>query len=555
MADLRQLLDSAAAREKLREFPGVERIGFGLKERAGQVLAECVFRVYVRLKKPLSELTSEEVIPAEIDGITTDVIVLHDAEPLCRTNLTPGKQITREVPNWFEGTGTLGCIVRKGSSTYILTNEHVIVPPSPSRSVDVYQPKRSTCAEVQCNSPVARVVSEESPWAINDVVEREGKKYKLDCGLMEIIDGVQRANTIADIGTLNAQIRDLASEPGMPGSPSGTVVPTASIALHKRGATTNVTHGTVVEFCHEVLRNGELIILWQLVIQPAAATTDYHYSETYRISADEPIPIGDIPGRFAGKRVTATRLSPGDASDRRIRFEGTVFSMKGDSGSICVDDAQRAGGLLFAGLGENLRVEGEPQPVFIPSGGTVACYIRPVFLALELDVTSAIVVASSPTSGPVIVRPGDALVTGNDVGSDLAEEMERFEAALRATTAGRHLLDLLREHHRELFDLVNRRRPVTVSWQRNKGPAFVAAFLNVVRSGEREIPKRVAGFSIEDLIRKMSAVLREEGSDRLRQAIEEEGELLSLIVNECETFDQVLDRLERGRFAGAQMQP
>jgi hypothetical protein len=48
----------------------------------------------------------------------------------------------------------LGCIVRLGSSFYILTNQHVIVQPGGrAPSADVYQPKLSTCADIKCNSP------------------------------------------------------------------------------------------------------------------------------------------------------------------------------------------------------------------------------------------------------------------------------------------------------------------------------------------------------------------------------------------------------------------
>src|SRR5687768_11407402 len=97
MVDLKQLLDAEATREKLRAIPGVKRIGFGLKEKEGQLLPEYVFRVYVRQKKSLNALNPEDVIPEEIGGIKTDVLVLQDVERHCQTVLTPGKQITREV--------------------------------------------------------------------------------------------------------------------------------------------------------------------------------------------------------------------------------------------------------------------------------------------------------------------------------------------------------------------------------------------------------------------------------------------------------------------------
>ena len=544
MADLKQLLDADAAREKLRAIPGVERIGFGLKEQAGEVLPEYVFRVYVRLKKPIGDLHPDEIIPTEVDGIKTDVVVLLGDQPGCKTVIAPGMEITREALNSLEGSGTLGGVVRKGSTTYILTNAHVI---GSSGSNDIYQPSHSTCAGISCNSPVATVVGSADPWAFREVRVLDGKSYWIDCGLLQINDGVTRWNMIEGIGAVSAAIRDLAAEPGTPGSQPGTIVPSSTITLHKRGASTKVTHGTVVEFCHEQTIDGSLVILWELVILP---TTGHSYSETYRIHADEPIPIADILSSFTGEPVSATRVNPGDASDRRIHFEGTVFLLKGDSGSLCVDDTHQACGLLHIAHGLNLLIEGGKQ-VFVPSGRGGACYIRPVFVALGLVPATAIVVSSSPTSGAVVVRPGQALTTGIQAEADLSEELDRFETRLQTTHEGRRILTIFTDHHRELIDLVNHRRRVTVTWQRNKGPAFVAAFLNAVRAGDGELPTVVAGYSLQVLLEKMLAVLAQEGSDRLKQAIAEAGEFLTQLAGRHETLEQLLDRLEEEAFAGA----
>jgi hypothetical protein len=104
-----------------------------------------------------------------------------------------------------------------------------------------------------------------------------------------------------------------------------------------------------------------------------------------------------------------------------------------------------------------------------------------------------------------------------------------------------------------LFDLVNRRRHVTVAWQRGKGPAFVAAFMNAVRSGDGEFPKQVAGRSLEDLLKQMFAAMQHEGSARLRQAVEEEREFLSRIASRCDSLDDLFEFLQQEEAATAQV--
>ena len=512
-----------------------------------------MFRVYVRQKKPLAELRPEETIPPEIDGIKTDVIVLQDIGRLCKTNLEPGMQITREIPNYVEGSGTLGCIVRKGSKAYILTNQHVIVPDGTGgASTDVYQPKKSTCAGLTCNSPVAKVVGEATPWAAHELRTVSGKPYWLDCGLLEINSGIAYENKVAG-NPLQGAVRDLSTEasedvpagPGPPPTPPGTRHPTVLTTLRKLGMKTALTTGTVVELCHETSIGGTMTLAWEMVILPTAAS--YNYDKTYRIRPDEIRPLPLILQQYTGTPVTATRVNPGDPSDRRIRFTGRTFALKGDSGSVCIDDAQRATGLLHSVEGLNLSVEDEDGSVFVPAGRGIACHIRPAMIELGLDPNTAIVVGASTTSGAAIqIGPGDALTEQPPTPGDLDAALARLDAGLRSSHAGRRLIAIFDAHHRELIDLVNHRRRVTVAWQRMEGPAFVAAALDAIRVGaaDTEVPRTVGGHSLDALLARMLAVLRQEGSSRLKHAIDDDGEFLSEIVSRCDRFDDVMAILD-----------
>ena len=61
------------AHQVLFAIPGVHAVGVGTKIIGGQFTEEPVVMVFVERKKPLAELPPDEVIPAEIDGVRTDV--------------------------------------------------------------------------------------------------------------------------------------------------------------------------------------------------------------------------------------------------------------------------------------------------------------------------------------------------------------------------------------------------------------------------------------------------------------------------------------------------
>lgn len=62
------------AEARLRTLPGVHAVGIGKKVVAGKPNDELSIVVFLVEKKPLDRLPPEEVIPAEIDGVLTDVV-------------------------------------------------------------------------------------------------------------------------------------------------------------------------------------------------------------------------------------------------------------------------------------------------------------------------------------------------------------------------------------------------------------------------------------------------------------------------------------------------
>lgn len=74
----------------LRSLPGVHAVGIGNKVIDGKMTDEVAIAAFVVKKKPLSDLTGDQIVPAEIQGIKTDVVEMpiatrHSGNP---TNIT-----------------------------------------------------------------------------------------------------------------------------------------------------------------------------------------------------------------------------------------------------------------------------------------------------------------------------------------------------------------------------------------------------------------------------------------------------------------------------------
>lgn len=98
--------------------------------------------------------------------------------------------------------------------------------------------------------------------------------------------------------------------------------------------------------------------------------------------------------------------------------------------------------------------------------------------------------------------------------------MERFFDTLRQTEDGRRLHEAYTQTSREISYLVRNQRQVTVTWHRNRGPAFLAAFLDHLRGNSATIPLEIGGISRTTLLARMDVVLRAHGSKELHDVIE-----------------------------------
>jgi hypothetical protein len=202
-------------REELMRIPGVVKVGIGIKEKAGKLIDESVFRVYVMEKKPLDALSLAERIPTEIHGIKTDVVIVRpnypEAEDPDRCPATPkdpdeypkdtdkyrpvkgGVQIQREGK---EGKGTLGCLARlvSDNSAVLLSAAHVIYSDSATDNTEIGQPWHGNSCCCTCNAIAVNLVA--SPRSdVDCAIARLKPDVEYEARIKEIgfITGVQNA--------------------------------------------------------------------------------------------------------------------------------------------------------------------------------------------------------------------------------------------------------------------------------------------------------------------------------------------------------------------------
>ncbi len=130
--------------------PNVVACGVGYKVSGGQATEEPSVVVSVVRKLPVAQLSTQDMVPGDLDGVPTDVIetgVLRafesgdNAEHRARWRPTspPGVSIGHS-----SGTaGTFGCLVRRGGELFILSNNHVLANSNAGRPGDaILQPGR-----------------------------------------------------------------------------------------------------------------------------------------------------------------------------------------------------------------------------------------------------------------------------------------------------------------------------------------------------------------------------------------------------------------------------
>jgi hypothetical protein len=480
-----------AATAELLAIPGVTAVGVGAKMVGGRPAGMPAIKVFVRGKRPATEVPPEELIPARIRGVRTDVepggdltaltggcpdpgfhgaiddkIALINDEQFNRP-LVGGREIQAE--HYGGDPGTLGCLVwEKGnhSAVYILTVQHLfgadtsknLVPGVPK----VGQPDAvdSTC----CRHIVGT-------W-----VAGNGRSPGKDEALIKLLPGVEWKPEIADIGPVKG---------------TATAVLDGTYRVMKRGFRTGVTGGVVLS---------------------ADTTTSPH------------------------SNIALLVVKPNDNPSARPH-EGVTFCHPGDSGAVLLNDQCQVIGLLNA---RDTAGNGYAYPI-----GLIFQRFRTDW-NLDLDVAVA-----DPLAAKVFVVPGGSTVAvPHEVVAQLAADpamrasflghadrapagrpwfaevppppgrVDQVLADLGRSPTGRLLAGLWQRHRTELVELMHHDRRSMLAWQRGGGAGFVQLLVRMLSRPEQSLPATLHGEPLMACLHKAHAELRRCASPGLRADLE-----------------------------------
>ncbi|MQA95425.1 MAG: hypothetical protein GEV11_12530 [Streptosporangiales bacterium] len=508
--------------ERLLAIPGVNIVALGGKTTGGRETGELVIQVWVDVKRPLEDIPPEERIPAEIDGVKTDVYVGGDivlvVDPpkggLVRDgsmdDYRPRPALVGGVKCQAEGgpgEGTLGCFVSDPadvSIAYGLTNQHVF------RLTGITDPN------TKMGQP-----SNSSSTCCNDIIGTYGGGSRIvtpqdgtarDEALIKLLPGTQFLAQVAEIGYISGSKTVLDTEVHDPANP---------YLVRKRGARTRLTGGKVISVQGSTAANPDNLI----IVEPS-----------------------DNPGRGPG--------------------EPLFFDAEGDSGSVLirtvregVEDKHYVVGLVYArsSTRAELLAKGVPASSLppLPADGIerVKGYVLPIAKILKrfADIENVDVVVSTASAlDQVHTVPGGTTVavpeemaarlagdpafvggTGGDgrVRAPLArswyaqgrppdELLAAFRAQLAATAVGRQLLAFWDTHQDELLRLVRTDRRVTIAWHRGGGAAVLQYLLRMITRPELVLPETIDGVPVLDCAHRFADVLAARGGTALATDLE-----------------------------------
>lgn len=478
--------------EALRRLPHVRGVGLGLKRVGGAFTRRPALVVEVARKRPLEEVPEAERIPARIGNLETDVEEPLDAR-LCRPALGMLPLDRLRVRPLLSGVsigvsgdhaGSLGFFARRNgdNAPVLVSNYHVLYR---GRSLlDITgEPHQVFQPPVGSDNRVGAVAGGTIGGTVDcafAVLDEEGSSC---CCRAPIAHENRTRNTQATgasdavrmTGIRRAQVNDLVT---------------------KTGRSTGRTVGRVVH-----------------VSKAVSGAVSY---------AGFDLPAGDSFG-FSDLIMIVTWDTGAAAFDVQ-----TAFAAEGDSGAAIVNEAGEIVGLHFMSYHD-------------PASGrrfSFACHIEAVEAALNVTVPGTRQGLGTPAGAPLAaldqdIDPGSGTVVIGGAAfprRGVEAVAARLGAILSATEAGRAWRQILARHQHEVLALVNRRRGVTLAWQRAAGPAWLAAAVRSVSTPGYALPERIEGVSPLDLARRVRAALRRDGSAGLRADLDRHGDrILALL--------------------------
>ncbi|MDI6886994.1 MAG: hypothetical protein QMD22_11800 [archaeon] len=229
MYSYRDVLDVKRRYEReLFEKRGVRGVGIGYKITGGRATNELSVIALVNRKiRPVSALSSYDVVPGTLEGIRTDVVETGIIR-VPPAPVTPLRQLPiRPAPggcsigHYRITAGTFGCLVKRGYDTFILSNNHVLAYENRGRKSDsILQPSPADGGRLP-DHKIAELVD------FSSIIFNRGIN-RVDAAIARPMNPADITSNIIDIGV-----------------PTGIVKANIGMPVIKSGRTTGVTRGLV----------------------------------------------------------------------------------------------------------------------------------------------------------------------------------------------------------------------------------------------------------------------------------------------------------------------
>jgi hypothetical protein len=512
------------AQAALFRIPGVRAVAIGHKYVAGKNTRQVAIIVEVDKKRPAADVPANEMIPATIEGIPTDVVewqptvdtvgLISDTSkdrPLsCGSYLILDNQKQDPVHNVTvsqQNYGTLGFFATTDGSIagipaggiVAITCQHVVADTSGNtvKGKEIGQPTTDECSSCSfcCNDIIGKVI-----YGLNTSA---GTTPGTDAALIALTKGLEYYCDIkGGIGPM-AGPRTL-----------GTADLNTTV-LRKYGSTTGLTKGTVTTISGTVAVGSNSFSDGRITITPDPST-----------------PVWDCC------ICETPPLCGGGASEN---FQS--FGCAGDSGAAVVDSQNHVVGLLKS----------------------TTCH--GVGTAIGIDIitgTMGVTVLTAATAGVKQTVPGVAGInmTVGEVPRSVApfrisgaqqESFTRAREELVATPIGHDVAATVRAHHVEVLQLINTNRRVATIWHRNGGAELIEGVLRMLQCRDQPLPSEIRGRPLIDCLHRLQRAFERYGSPALAVAVNTWAPIVVGLVGR--TYAELLATLQADARGLARRQP
>ncbi len=527
LAQVRKVKD--AYEERLLKIPGVNAVGISPKIKGGTRTAEFAIVVHVSSKKPLGSLVPKEIIPAEIEGIKTDVVVggpfrvamavpSQDKDdnkyrPVKGGSLiaADGRSSSKASPDGRTVTittfiGTLGCIainkdpaITDPSKQHVLlTNAHVLQKCTKTQhnGEDVGQPDTCSLCCKSLDHTVGKidrdaVISGSPPNApLLAQAGVDGGIATLDPEtgwVAEVISTGQGDNITTEkiMGVYPITDNDALFEFDQGQSQH-------IYAVHKRGVRTLLTQGWVDDI-------------------HVTGVADY---------AEPDCPNPNV-FRFKDQLLIVSQQA------------GVAFGLKGDSGSVVLNKDSKVVALLY----------GVPSKEDTTDPKFVFCTASPIAAVqeqLHIEIADSVKfpgVQTVPKPAAVHAK-SEATVSVQPNAAFAPQRLADAQVEVTATPVGNRLLAAFHLHFRELRGLMNSNKRVAAIWRRIGGEAWIRETWNCMVDRHRPFPSEFNGMTFSQCFSELTRVLQRYASCQLADDLQSFAPVLIALAGR--TYDETL---------------